>query len=161
MRWSEDGFTHLLHLRLCWVNGRFDALFPGVPPTDSCALVNPYVLSVPSGPPHPEKLTGMDGMGDSVSSDGASGAAQEAGSTASQSDGSVYYDEDFDLEDGYSNLAETLYACVDPEDKDLVSYILRAVESDAYDDARDFARLYGGNGLLRILEQWIKNTEDR
>jgi hypothetical protein len=32
MRWSEDGFTHLLHLRLCWVNGRFDALFPGVPP---------------------------------------------------------------------------------------------------------------------------------
>jgi hypothetical protein len=37
MRWSEDGFTHLLHLRLCWVNGRFDALFPGVPPTDSCA----------------------------------------------------------------------------------------------------------------------------
>jgi hypothetical protein len=32
MRWSEEGFTHLLHLRLCWVNGRFDALFPGVPP---------------------------------------------------------------------------------------------------------------------------------
>jgi len=32
MRWSEDGFTHLLHLRLCWVNGRFDALFLGVPP---------------------------------------------------------------------------------------------------------------------------------
>jgi hypothetical protein len=32
MRWSEDGFNHLLHLRLCWVNGRFDALFPGVPP---------------------------------------------------------------------------------------------------------------------------------
>ena len=27
MRWSEDGFTHLLHLRLAWVNGRFDALF--------------------------------------------------------------------------------------------------------------------------------------
>jgi type I restriction enzyme R subunit len=32
MRWSEDGFNHLLHLRLCWLNGRFDALFPGVPP---------------------------------------------------------------------------------------------------------------------------------
>jgi hypothetical protein len=27
MRWSEDGFTHRLHLRLAWVNGRFDALF--------------------------------------------------------------------------------------------------------------------------------------
>lgn len=28
MRWSEDGFNHLLHLRLTWVNGRFDSLFP-------------------------------------------------------------------------------------------------------------------------------------
>ena len=27
MRWSEDGFDHLLHLRLAWVNGRFDGLF--------------------------------------------------------------------------------------------------------------------------------------
>ncbi len=27
MRWSEDGFNHLLHLRLAWVNGRFHALF--------------------------------------------------------------------------------------------------------------------------------------
>lgn len=27
MRWSEDGFNHLLHLRLAWVNGRFGALF--------------------------------------------------------------------------------------------------------------------------------------
>ena len=27
MRWSEDGFNHLLHLRLSWVNGRFEALF--------------------------------------------------------------------------------------------------------------------------------------
>lgn len=27
MRWSEDGFNHLLHLRLAWVNERFDALF--------------------------------------------------------------------------------------------------------------------------------------
>lgn len=28
MRWSEDGFNHLIHLRLAWVNGRFDTLFP-------------------------------------------------------------------------------------------------------------------------------------
>jgi hypothetical protein len=27
MRWSENGFDHLLHLRLAWVNGRFDDLF--------------------------------------------------------------------------------------------------------------------------------------
>jgi hypothetical protein len=27
MRWSEDGFNHLLHLRLAWVNGRFENLF--------------------------------------------------------------------------------------------------------------------------------------
>ncbi|NET74003.1 MAG: ISKra4 family transposase [Sphaerospermopsis sp. SIO1G2] len=27
MRWSEDGFNHLLHLRLAWVNNRFDDLF--------------------------------------------------------------------------------------------------------------------------------------
>jgi hypothetical protein len=27
MRWSETGFDHLLHLRLAWVNGSFDALF--------------------------------------------------------------------------------------------------------------------------------------
>ena len=27
MRWSEEGFNHLLHLRLAWVNGRFDAFF--------------------------------------------------------------------------------------------------------------------------------------
>ncbi len=27
MRWSEDGFKHLLHLRLAWVNNRFDTLF--------------------------------------------------------------------------------------------------------------------------------------
>lgn len=27
MRWSEDGFNHLLYLRLAWVNQRFDALF--------------------------------------------------------------------------------------------------------------------------------------
>jgi hypothetical protein len=31
MRWSEDGFNHLLHLRLAWVNGRFDDLFPLAP----------------------------------------------------------------------------------------------------------------------------------
>ncbi len=28
MRWSEDGFNHLLHLRLAWVNDRYDQLFP-------------------------------------------------------------------------------------------------------------------------------------
>jgi len=27
MRWSETGFNHLLHLRLAWVNSRFDDLF--------------------------------------------------------------------------------------------------------------------------------------
>lgn len=27
MRWSEDGFNHLLHLRLAWMNQRFDSLF--------------------------------------------------------------------------------------------------------------------------------------
>jgi hypothetical protein len=27
MRWSEDGFDHLLYLRLDWVNDRFDDLF--------------------------------------------------------------------------------------------------------------------------------------
>ena len=27
MRWSADGFNHLLPLRLAWVNGRFEALF--------------------------------------------------------------------------------------------------------------------------------------
>jgi hypothetical protein len=30
MRWSEDGFNHLLLLRLAWVNRRFDSLFPHV-----------------------------------------------------------------------------------------------------------------------------------
>jgi len=33
MRWSEDGFNHLLHLRLAWVNGRFDAFFPACTPS--------------------------------------------------------------------------------------------------------------------------------
>ena len=27
MRWSEDGFNPLVHLRLAWVNGRFETLF--------------------------------------------------------------------------------------------------------------------------------------
>lgn len=27
MRWSEDGFNHLLHLRLLWVNGEYDGFF--------------------------------------------------------------------------------------------------------------------------------------
>jgi hypothetical protein len=29
MRWSEEGFGPLLHLRLAWVNSRFLELFPG------------------------------------------------------------------------------------------------------------------------------------
>jgi len=33
MRWSEDGFNHLLHLRLAWVNGRFDSFFPTSTPS--------------------------------------------------------------------------------------------------------------------------------
>lgn len=33
MRWSEEGFNHLLHLRLAWVNGRFDAFFPVLIPS--------------------------------------------------------------------------------------------------------------------------------
>jgi len=28
MRWSEEGFSHLLHLRLLWVNDRWDTSFP-------------------------------------------------------------------------------------------------------------------------------------
>lgn len=31
MRWSEDGFNHLLMLRLAWANQRFEKLFPHVP----------------------------------------------------------------------------------------------------------------------------------
>jgi hypothetical protein len=31
MRWSEDGFNALLHLRLAWVNQRFDELFNSSP----------------------------------------------------------------------------------------------------------------------------------
>jgi hypothetical protein len=33
MRWSKTGFNHLLHLRLAWVNGRFDPLFAEHPLT--------------------------------------------------------------------------------------------------------------------------------
>ncbi|HEY7496406.1 MAG TPA: hypothetical protein VIH59_35560 [Candidatus Tectomicrobia bacterium] len=28
-RWSEEGFNHLLHLRLAWVNGSFKAVCQG------------------------------------------------------------------------------------------------------------------------------------
>jgi hypothetical protein len=31
MRWSQPGFNHLLHLRLAWVNQRFDPLFADHP----------------------------------------------------------------------------------------------------------------------------------
>jgi hypothetical protein len=33
MRWSEPGFNHLLHLRLAWVNQRFDSAFPAMIPS--------------------------------------------------------------------------------------------------------------------------------
>lgn len=33
MRWSEAGFNHLLHLRLAWVNQRFDSFFPEMMPS--------------------------------------------------------------------------------------------------------------------------------
>lgn len=36
MRWSEAGFNHLLHLRLAWVNQRFDSLFPAMGPSPNC-----------------------------------------------------------------------------------------------------------------------------
>ena len=36
MRWSENGFNHLLHLRLAWVNGRFDQLFPSGLASPNC-----------------------------------------------------------------------------------------------------------------------------
>jgi hypothetical protein len=32
MRWSENGFNNLLHLRLAWVNGRFGKIFSITPP---------------------------------------------------------------------------------------------------------------------------------
>jgi hypothetical protein len=35
MRWSEDGFDNLLHLRLSWVNERFDDLFDLTAPANS------------------------------------------------------------------------------------------------------------------------------
>jgi hypothetical protein len=33
MRWSEVGFNHLLHLRVAWVNQRFDSFFPDIVPS--------------------------------------------------------------------------------------------------------------------------------
>jgi hypothetical protein len=43
MRWSEDGFNHLLHLRLAWVDGRFDDLFLLVAPQPkNCARPKHY-----------------------------------------------------------------------------------------------------------------------
>lgn len=36
MRWSEDGFNHLLHLRLAWVNSRFDVMFLGDASSPNC-----------------------------------------------------------------------------------------------------------------------------
>jgi hypothetical protein len=33
MRWSEPGFNHLFHLRLAWVNQRFDHWFLDLTPS--------------------------------------------------------------------------------------------------------------------------------
>jgi hypothetical protein len=33
MRWSEEGFNHLLHLRWAWGNQRFDSFFPDMVPS--------------------------------------------------------------------------------------------------------------------------------
>jgi hypothetical protein len=41
MRWREEGFNHLLHLRLAWVNQRFDASFSDEPLTLSVVLPQP------------------------------------------------------------------------------------------------------------------------
>ena len=46
MRWSEPGFNHLLHLRLAWVNERFDSLFADYPLTLSLL---PQPLDAPDG----------------------------------------------------------------------------------------------------------------
>lgn len=35
MRWSEDGFNHLVHWRLAWVNGHFESLFQWQPSPNS------------------------------------------------------------------------------------------------------------------------------
>lgn len=40
MRWNENGFPHLLHERLAWVNHRLDEFYPkrqAPPPTSRCA----------------------------------------------------------------------------------------------------------------------------
>jgi len=36
MRWSEEGFNKLLHLRLAWVNGEFNGLFASHSPSPNC-----------------------------------------------------------------------------------------------------------------------------
>lgn len=41
MRWSEDGFNHLLRLRLDWMNGRFDSSCSDAPPVLSLYSPNP------------------------------------------------------------------------------------------------------------------------
>jgi hypothetical protein len=54
MRWSEDGFNHPLHLRMAWVNQRFDCLFPHVVWVDHLPSPNLYIR--PSLMHLPEKL---------------------------------------------------------------------------------------------------------
>lgn len=44
MRWSEEGFNHLLYLRLAWANDRFDDLFPTVPTTLASSSTDPEVV---------------------------------------------------------------------------------------------------------------------
>jgi len=46
MRWSEDGFNHLLHLRLAWVNGRFDPFFPTSTPSPKSYTENRMRIKV-------------------------------------------------------------------------------------------------------------------
>lgn len=45
MRWSEDGFNHLLHLRLAWVNGTFEALFEPVETGNGALDTLPLIAS--------------------------------------------------------------------------------------------------------------------
>jgi hypothetical protein len=44
MRWSQEGFNHLLLLRLAWANDHFDDLFPSLPRP----LTDPEFLTSPS-----------------------------------------------------------------------------------------------------------------
>jgi len=45
MRWSEDGFNHLLHLRLAWVNGTFQTLFEPIATGSGASDTLPQIAS--------------------------------------------------------------------------------------------------------------------